>query len=1224
MSVQSCKRRKSIQTTPKQTQARDRLKRRLLSIGVFCWVVSFLPTLLFADPVTLKYEIEAYIDGRDILVIQGNKITWNHLNYAAVGRHLGKNEPTIINTYLNNILVLDQNEWLPTWPEDPPAQIRYVASSSTFDALSPSLPQTAMSVTLNPLEARSQLSIYQYPTLSNDFTLMISFDDRGLSSSSWYKCELMIEYEPTTTDSCGLLELADLRDSGKTLYLSYFPDDVEAGQILYSMWYRHSYVEDPLSTIRQGLRQETTIPRSMLCRYVSDYYLDEGEITSDVVKFFYYLSFNPSTAYHAVYYGLSKIQTMASESDPNLTKCDAVFRRMAQLSLTHPQCTQCCFWAMEASGQMADYLAQLESYVQTYPEFSDIYQLILSYQSGELTGRDFALQLRDLNNAPEDPDLYISRTKGSSLQGSNDMYLWDNDPYIRHIGHLHDPTDGVDLDDWWSDKDSSTLTYSQTLTLITNGYSTTQVDKAELIQWLGQQYFNQAYLPDALIDLFYYLSFDRSSAFDSLYWGLSKIPVLTLAEQRLMNLYKADPIMERLAQIALLDVQCAQWCVWAAEDANQASEFLDEISDIVVEYPQYGPIADIIEQYINHELNDYQFAITIKDTNQAVPVIAEASVDPTGNVPELIDLTDSGFYHFENYFPSDSEAGRLLDLWWNRENRIPYNEIEIVELFRRGYRSARTSDSFLIQCLGNYWVWGNTSRTIPDSVMDTFYYLSFDPQSLHHTIYYALSTSQSTQRIDLLSNAKRSLAFRRMAQICLVDPQESGRILWGVANDLQCFLDQINTNVALNPQCESIRNPLVLYAYDEITWTEFQQAIGLIEGPIDEEPIVTETDYINPFYDLYNFLNEQYAFFELKDIDWDEVGDELLPKVEQVTNDDDFALLCMELIAQCQDSHSYLKSGTASVPRAPLPSWDPGFACLEDDQGQAVVFYVDRCSPAEDAGIVPGMIVQEINQVTAEDAVQQTMEEISIYYGYSSERCLRHDAFRTFVRQEQVGSVIPLELQDPNGAPLVVDLAAVQKISYIPRLPVPKFGIDDSANVSWKMLEDDIGYIYIRRIKSDLPDDLDDAVDALTDAQGMIIDVRGNSGGGFDGSVAFVNFDKNAATQRPQFNGPIALLIDSRCISAGEGWASWFIANDRATVFGETTAGASSAKTTTSLLDGKYGVQVSIRGYHGYLDRMIESRGLEPDVPIKPNAADIAVGHDTVLEAAKDFLLGLG
>ena len=30
----------------------------------------------------------------------------------------------------------------------------------------------------------------------------------------------------------------------------------------------------------------------------------------------------------------------------------------------------------------------------------------------------------------------------------------------------------------------------------------------------------------------------------------------------------------------------------------------------------------------------------------------------------------------------------------------------------------------------------------------------------------------------------------------------------------------------------------------------------------------------------------------------------------------------------------------------------------------------------------------------------------------------------------------------------------------------------------------------------------------------------------------------------------LALLIDERCISAGEGWASWFIANKRARTFG--------------------------------------------------------------------------
>ena len=103
--------------------------------------------------------------------------------------------------------------------------------------------------------------------------------------------------------------------------------------------------------------------------------------------------------------------------------------------------------------------------------------------------------------------------------------------------------------------------------------------------------------------------------------------------------------------------------------------------------------------------------------------------------------------------------------------------------------------------------------------------------------------------------------------------------------------------------------------------------------------------------------------------------------------------------------------------------------------------------------------------------------------------------------------------------------------------------------------------------------------------------------------------------------GPMALLIDEHTISAGEGWASWFIANKRARVFGTATAGASSRKAQYTLINGLYKVTIPVKAYTGFLDRPIERRGLEPDVAVRVSAKDIAVARDTVLEAAREHLI---
>jgi C-terminal processing protease CtpA/Prc len=318
-------------------------------------------------------------------------------------------------------------------------------------------------------------------------------------------------------------------------------------------------------------------------------------------------------------------------------------------------------------------------------------------------------------------------------------------------------------------------------------------------------------------------------------------------------------------------------------------------------------------------------------------------------------------------------------------------------------------------------------------------------------------------------------------------------------------------------------------------------------------------------------------------------------------------------------------SGAAEVPTIEFPQYDPGFACLIDDKGRPVVYYLDADGPASRAGLTIGMTVVSVNGVSAADAIKTSMDALRMYSGYSSERYLRYDAAKSFYRQMKRGEMVKLQVEDPAAKRLTLELPATLGVRYLPRLPVPIEGVNDSGGVEPKLLGDGIGYIYVRRIRGDLPGALDAALNALgppAQLRGLIIDVRGNSGGGFDADRALRNFnpDDKQEPDRPRYAGSIALLIDERCISAGEGWSSWFFAKHRARAFGTATAGASSRKAEYTLSNGLYKVIVPVKAYTGFLDRPIERRGLEPDVAVRVSAADLAAGRDTVLETARQWL----
>jgi carboxyl-terminal processing protease len=391
---------------------------------------------------------------------------------------------------------------------------------------------------------------------------------------------------------------------------------------------------------------------------------------------------------------------------------------------------------------------------------------------------------------------------------------------------------------------------------------------------------------------------------------------------------------------------------------------------------------------------------------------------------------------------------------------------------------------------------------------------------------------------------------------------------------------------------------------------------------IQVHPAVAST-YEAAFSGLYRELGKNYPCFELKGIDWEKVGEEMLPRARDAKTNEEFGLLCMELVARLQDSHAYLMNGSAEVPAVAFPRWDAGFACLIDDRGRPVVYYVDKGGSAETAAVTVGMTVLSIDGESADSHMENLMRRIKKYSGYSSERYLRYHAAQWLGRQMDKGSEMDVQMQHVDGAIRTFKLSADLGVRYLPRRPMQIPGTSDTANVSWTKLEDDIGYIYVRRIREDLIRRLDEAVRALKTTRGLIVDVRGNSGGGFDSQRSHRNFapDDKQEPDRPRFQGPIALLTDARCISAGEGWASWFIAEKRARVFGEATAGASSRKAVYALTNGLFKAQYPVKAYKGYLQRPIERRGLEPDVPIRQNARDLAAGRDAVLQAAKRYLI---
>jgi len=141
------------------------------------------------DPLVI--EIRADIDGLSRLILRGNTAQWYHLKFAAPGRE-GATNPTAINGV----------DWYPIWRDIPDSTNRDCnCRSDIFTGVAPALPARPMEVELeilnivrrgDPNQPAGTVSIIQFPTPENNFTIIVEFDDTGPAASAFYHVRLKL------------------------------------------------------------------------------------------------------------------------------------------------------------------------------------------------------------------------------------------------------------------------------------------------------------------------------------------------------------------------------------------------------------------------------------------------------------------------------------------------------------------------------------------------------------------------------------------------------------------------------------------------------------------------------------------------------------------------------------------------------------------------------------------------------------------------------------------------------------------------------------------------------------------------------------------------------------------------------------------------------------------------------------------------------------------------
>jgi C-terminal processing protease CtpA/Prc len=187
-------------------------------------------------------------------------------------------------------------------------------------------------------------------------------------------------------------------------------------------------------------------------------------------------------------------------------------------------------------------------------------------------------------------------------------------------------------------------------------------------------------------------------------------------------------------------------------------------------------------------------------------------------------------------------------------------------------------------------------------------------------------------------------------------------------------------------------------------------------------------------------------------------------------------------------------------------------------------------------------------------------------------------------------------------------------------------------------LEGGIGYIRFDPFAPALTTPILDSIEAMRDAPGLIIDVRGNHGGDSDVGKQLIDRlvdepaliwtwnardgSENTFAQpsADPYEGPVAVLVDVLSGSAAEAFAGGVQAMGRAVVVGERTPGRLLGGEIVRLPNGALMIYPVVQPITAD-GAIVEGRGVIPDIPVAVHRSDLLAGADPALQAAIDYLL---
>jgi carboxyl-terminal processing protease len=410
---------------------------------------------------------------------------------------------------------------------------------------------------------------------------------------------------------------------------------------------------------------------------------------------------------------------------------------------------------------------------------------------------------------------------------------------------------------------------------------------------------------------------------------------------------------------------------------------------------------------------------------------------------------------------------------------------------------------------------------------------------------------------------------------------------------------------------------------------------------LTKEPALTEQERrlnVESFDCVWTKVNDEYWDPQFGGVDWPEVRDELRPRIERASSLAAARGILREMIARLGLSHfaiipAEVYKDLEQPTRERPPDGDTGIDLRVLD-AHALVTSVVPGSPADRLGVQPGWEVVRIGQLDVVDRLTRLARELGEDL---SKPCRLAYAVIPHL-MGPVGASVSATFVDGDGQTVKLDIPLAERRERVSR--VGNLG-EIGVWIDVKTIDENIGYIAFSGFFNPpyLMKAFNDAMRSFREADGIIIDLRGNGGGlgamamGMAGWLVSERHSLGTLRLRDtemkllvqpratRYAGPAAVLVDGLSGSASEFFAGGLQEMGRVCVVGSRTKGEALPGQFTTLPNGDVFLYATAN-FVSAGGKTLEGVGVTPDIEVALTRPTLLAGRDPVLKAAIAWIRG--